>query len=429
MAGGDKLTARMPKPSLSVTIMLGLGAGLALGLAASATGSPLLRQIALGIEPAGAVWINLLRMCVIPLVAAALVSGVGSLGDPRRLGRVGLRTLAFVLSTILLAAATGLVLALLAAPIAPVSPEAAAAMRAAAAEGARDVAPQVGAVQGLRQFIIDLVPANPVRAAADGALLPLTIFSVLFGAAVGALAEAPRRAIIDFTDAVVAALIRLVGWGMLLAPVGVLCLAAPVAARLGWETLRGLAMFVVTIVVGTTLFAAVVYGLAAKLLAHVRVAPFARTITPGAAVAFTTVSSMAALPTMMDTALEDLRISKGVAGFVLPLAATLNRPGSAIYQMAAVVFVGALWNVTLGPGQIAAAFATCFLMTFSVAAMPSATVFTTAPVLLAAGLPVESIALLLGVDRIPDMFRTGLNGIAHQVAVAVVARAEGEPLS
>jgi Na+/H+-dicarboxylate symporter len=419
----------MPKPSLSVTILLGLLAGLALGLAASATGAPLLMRVALGVEPAGTIWINLLRMCVVPLVAAALVSGVGSLGDPRRLGRVGLRTFGFIFATILLAALTGLVLALLAAPIAPASPAAAAALRAAALQGSQDVAQQVGRVQGLREFILELVPANPVRSAADGALLPLTVFSVLLGAAVGALAEPSRRVILGFTDAVVAALIKLVGWGMLLAPLGVLCLAAPVAARLGWETLRGLAVFVVTIVAGTTLFALLVYGAAAKVLARVRVGPFARTIAPGAAVAFTTASSMAALPTMMDTALEDLHISKGVASFVLPLAATLNRPGSAIYQMAAVVFVGSLWNVTLGPGQIAAAFATCFLMTFSVAAMPSSTVFTTAPVLLAAGLPVESIALLLGVDRIPDMFRTGLNGIAHQTAVAVVARAEGETIA
>jgi Na+/H+-dicarboxylate symporter len=131
----------------------------------------------------------------------------------------------------------------------------------------------------------------------------------------------------------------------------------------------------------------------------------------------------------MDTALNRLGISNSVASFVLPLGATLNRPGSAIYQMAAVVTVASLYGVTLTPALMAAALATSFLMTFSVAAIPSATVFTTAPVLLAAGLPVEAIGLLLGVDRIPDMFRTGMHCVSHQTCAAVVARAEGEEIA
>jgi Na+/H+-dicarboxylate symporter len=216
---------------------------------------------------------------------------------------------------------------------------------------------------------------------------------------------------------------------MILAPIGVLCLVAAVTARVGWDTLRTLIVFVLAVVVGTTLFAVLGYAPAARMLARVRVLRFGRTITPGTTVAFTTASSMAALPTMMDTALRDLRISNPIASFVLPVSATLNRPGSAVYQMVAVVFVGSLYGIPLGPVDFATALATSLLMTFSVASVPSATVFTTAPVLLAVGLPVESLALLLGVDRIPDMFRTGLNAIGHQTAVAVVARAEGEEVA
>jgi Na+/H+-dicarboxylate symporter len=418
----------MHRPSLSLSILLGLTTGMALGLAAAAAGGPL-RAVATGVEPAGTVWINLIRMCVIPLVVTALVSGVGGLGDPRRLGPVGLRTLAFIVGGITLAALTGLAVALLLAPLAPVAAGSAAALRDTAVEGADAVVRQAAQVKGLRDFLLDLVPANPVRAATEGSLLPLTVFAVLFGAAVGALAEEPRRAVLAVTDAVLAAIIRLVEWAMVLAPVGVLCLVAPVVARLGWESLRSLAMFVVAVVLAAVLFGAVAYGLAMRVLVRLPVARFARTITPGTAVAFTTASSMAALPTMMDTALRNLRMSKGVASFVLPIAATLNRPGSAIYQMAAVVFMGSLYGVTLGPGQLAAAFATSLLMTFSVAAMPSATVFTTAPVLAAAGLPLESLALLLGVDRIPDMFRTALNAVGHQTVAAAVARSGGETLA
>ena len=412
----------MRRPSLSVSIAIGLVAGLALGL------SPW-KSLAIGVEPIGTIWMNLVRMCVIPLVFTALVSGVAAIGDPAKLGRVGAKTFGFIFGTIVLAGILGLILSLILIPLAPVTPENAAVMRAAAAANAQTVTEQAGKILGIRQFFIDLVPANPIKAAADGALLPLIVFSVLFGAAVGSLDDARRKPVVALMDSLVAAIIRLIGWSMLLAPLGVACLAAPVAARFGIETLRSLAIFVLTVMAGTTVFGFFVLLPLAKALAKVPMAPFGRAIMPGVAVAFTTTSSMAALPTMMDTALNKLKISNTISSFVLPLAATLNRPGSAIYQMAAVVTVASLYGVHLGPPQYAAALATSFMMTFSVAAIPSATVFTTAPVLLAVGLPVEAIALLLGVDRIPDMFRTGLHAAGHQVAAAVVARAEGEVIA
>lgn len=413
-------------PSLSLRITAGLLLGLAFGLYASVSGRPWLISVAVGIEPVGTVWINLIRMVVIPLVVAAIVSGVASLGDVRRLGRVGVRTLAFAFGTLLLAALLGLVLARLIVPLAPVSEEVAASLRGAAAASAADVTQQVQRIQGFRQFLIELVPANPVKAAADSALLPVIVFSVLFGAAAGSLEERSRTAVVGLADAMVAAFIKLVGWIMVLAPIGVLCLSAPVAARFGLEVLRSLAVFIVTIVAATTLFALLGYGAAARLLARVRLGPFAQAISPGVAVAFTTTSSMAALPTMIESAVEKLRISPAVASFVVPLAAALNRPGSAIYQTVAVVFVASLYGIPLSTTQLVIAVASSFLMTFSVAAVPSATVFTSAPVLLAVGLPVESIALLLGVDRVPDMFRTGLNAVGHQTCAAVIARGEGE---
>lgn len=419
----------MKLPSLSVRIALGLVIGLAFGLIASASGPGTLMSVAIGIEPAGTIWMNAVRMCVVPLVATALVAGVGGIGDVRTLGRVGARTFGFFGATVLAAGLIGLALALFTVRLAPVSPEVAAGLREVAAASAGEVVQQTQRIQGFRQFLLDLVPSNPIRSAADGALLPLIVFSLLFGAATGTLSEKPRRAILDLMDAAVAALIKLVGWVMELAPIGVLCLASAVAARFGLETLRSLAMFVLTVIVAVILAALLVYGPASRFLARVKAGPYARAITPGTAVAFTTASSMAALPTMMDSALNKLRISNSVASFVLPLGATLNRPGSAIYQIVATIFVASLYGLAIGPSQILAAMLTSLAMTFSVASIPSATVFTTAPVLAAAGLPVEAIGLLLGVDRIPDMFRTGLNAIGHQTATAVVARAEGEDLA
>ncbi len=419
----------MRRPSLSVQIGLGLLAGIVLGLAAASAGPGPLQRAVLALDVAGQFWLNLLRVCVVPLVVAALVSGVGGIGDIRRLGRVGTRTLAFVFGMLALAALSGLVVASLLVPLVPVSPETAAALRQGAAQGAGEVTEMARRVQGVRQFIVELVPANAVRAAADGALLPLTVFSVLFGAAAGTLDEPRRRALLGVFEAATVALIRLIHWVMVLAPIGVLCLVAAVTARIGWQTLQSLLVFIAAVMAGTVLFAFAAYAPAVRLLAGLRVPAFARTIAPGAIVGFTTTSSMAALPTMMDTALGPLRMSSGVASFVLPVAATLNRPGGAVYQMCAVVFVGSLYGVPLGPLALATAAVTSILMTFSIASIPSATVFTTAPVLLAVGLPVESIALLIGVDRIPDMFRTGLNCIGHQVTAAVVARGEGETLA
>ena len=419
----------MIKLSLSTRIAIGLVVGLGVGLAASATQSPLLLSIAIGSQPIGTIWMNMVRMCVIPLVFTALVSGVAAVGDVRKLGRVGARTLGLMFGTILLAGLFGLLLALLLVPLAPVSPESAAVLREAAAASAGEVTAQAQQVRGVMQFLLDLVPPNPVKAAADGALLPLIVFSVALGAAVGTLADETRLRVVGLMDALVAALIRLIGWIMELAPLGVACLAAPVAARFGWETIRSLGVFVITVVLGTTLFAIIAFGALMRWAARVKVAPFFRTISPGITVAFTTATSMAALPAMLDVALNKLKISKGVAGFVLPVGATLNRPGSAIYQMAAVVTVASLYGIQLSPAQYGAALVTSFLMTFSVAAIPSATVFTTAPVLLNAGLPVEALALLLGVDRIPDMFRTGLHAVSHQTIAAVVARREGEEIA
>jgi Na+/H+-dicarboxylate symporter len=412
--------------TLSTRIFAGLAAGLVAGVLASASGSARLISVVTAVEPAGTIWINLIRMVVIPLVVAALVSGVAAIGDPRRLGRLGVRTLAFYWGTVLIAALVGLLVAAVLVPLAPFSPEAAAALREQAASRADEIERTAQGVRGIGQWLLELVPTNPVKAAADGSLLPLIVFTVLFGAALGAADPRSRAAVVGLADAVLAALIRLIGWIMALAPIGVACLVAPVAARFGLEVLKSLAVFIVAVVGGTVLVALGVFGSAAKLMARVGPLEFTRAIAPGTTVGFTTASSLAALPAMMETATGKLRISPPVASFVLPLGAALNRPGTAVYHLVAVMFVASLYGVSLDAGRLVMAILSTFLMTFSVAAVPSATVFTLAPTLLAVGLPVEGIALLLGVDRVPDMFRTGLNCAGHQTAAAVVARLEGE---
>jgi len=420
-------TLKRPSPSLQIAV--GLLAGLGFGLTAAASRQPALLAIATGVEPIGTLWVNLIRMVVIPLVVGAVVGGVAGFGDAGRLGRLGVRTVALFLALGSAGILMGLALARLVLPFAPLSAEATATLRGAAAAGAAEVGRSVQQVPGFAQFLTGLVPANPVKAAADGALLPVILFSVLFGLAVARLDERRRQAITGLADAVVAAVVKMIGWFMVLAPLGVACLAAPVAARLGWEMLANLGAFVGVVVAGCVLFTVVVLGLVVRFMARLPLGRFATAAAPAYAVGFSTTSSMAALPAMMEVAVDDLRISAPVAGFVVPLAATLNRPASALYQAVAAVFVARLYGVPLGLAGYAALAATMLLLTLSVPAMPRSAVLSLAPALLAAGVPLEGIGLLVGVDQIPDMFRTATNVAGHVAAAAAIARGEGEALA
>jgi Na+/H+-dicarboxylate symporter len=332
------------------------------------------------------------------------------------------RAILFFLATGIVGIVMGLALARLALPLAPLSAEATAALRGAAAAGAAEVGRSVQQIPSFTQFLTSLVPANPVKAAADGALLPVIVFSVL-------LDDVRRAAVTGFADALVAAIVKMISWFMVAAPLGVACLAAPVAARLGWEMLASLGVLIGVVVAGCVLFTLVVYVPIVRFVVRLPLDRFAKAVAPAYAVGFSTTSSLAALPAMMEVTVEDLRISRPVASFVVPLAATLNRPASALYQAVAAVFVAQLYGVHLGLPQFTALAATMLMLTLSVPAMPRSAVLSLAPALLAVGAPMEGIGLLMGVDQIPDMFRTATNVTGHVTAAAVLARGEGEPLA
>ena len=365
-------------------------------------------------------------MVVLPLVVSAVIVGVAGLGGTARLGRLGARSVLVFLGLGLLGVLAGLLLGRIGLPLAPLSTEATTALRAAAASGQADFGEAARRLPGFGRFIVDLVPANPVQAAAEGALLPVIVFSVLFGAATATLPDETRSTITGLAEAALAAVIRLISWFMVLAPIGVACLVAPVAARLGWEMLASVGVFIGVLVVGYVSFTALVLAPVVRFVARVNVRRFVAVATPAYAVGFSTTSSMAALPALLDAAVRGLRISRPVASFVLPLAATLNRPGSGLYQAVAALFVAQLYGVSLSAPQLAVLAGTMLVMTLSVAAIPRGTVLSLAPALLAVGLPLDSIGLLIGVDQVPDMFRTATNVAGHLAATATVARGEGE---
>ena len=368
-------------------------------------------------------------MVVIPLVMAAVIGSVAGLGDAGRLGRLGGRALLIFLGTAVVGIVGGLALAAAVLPLAPLSAEATAALRSAATSHAADLGAPGQNFPGFIQFVTSIVPANPVKAAADGALLPVLTFSVLFGLAVAQVDAARRATLTDLADAIAAAIVKLIDWFMVVAPLGVACLAAPVAARLGWGMLASLGAFIGVVVAGCVLLTLLVLAPIVRFAARFPVGRFARTVAPSYALGFSTTSSMAALPAMLTAATDELRISPAVANFVIPLGATLNRPASALYQAVALVFVARLYGAPLGLPQLAAAAATMLLMTLSVPAMPRSAVLSLAPVLLSAGVPLDGIGLLLGIDQVPDMFRTATNVAGHVTAAAAIARGEGEPLT
>jgi DAACS family dicarboxylate/amino acid:cation (Na+ or H+) symporter len=394
---------------LHTAVAIGLVAGLALGLLASVSGSPVLTGVSLGIEPVGVAFVNLLKMVVIPLVAAVIFVGVGSLGDMKRLGQLGAITL------VLFAAITGIAVLLgmgVMKVILPMASEGA----ARAVTGASAEAP---ALPGMVDFLLSLIPTNPFQAAAEGALLPLIVFTVLLAAATGALPEKEREILLSLGNAVTTAFLKLVDWILLLAPVGVFALAAPVTARAGWAMLQALGAFILAVLLGLALLVALVYLPLVVFLGKRSPGEFLKATVNPLVIAASTASTAASVPAMLESAEEELELSRAVASFVIPLGAGIGRMGTAVFQGAGIVFLAWLFSVPLPVSGIGGAILATFIVSFTVAGIPSGGVVSMAPALGTVGIPLDGLGVLLGVDRIPDMARTALN-VAGILVVATV---------
>jgi proton glutamate symport protein len=405
--------------SLTVRVLIGLVAGLAVGFVVNA--SPDLRGVVPWIEPLGSIFINAIRMTVVPLVVASLIVGVAGAPDARAIGRVGWRALALFVVLVLAGAVFG---AIIAQPVLTrmIDPASTAAVR----EGASQLAgvAQEGArrLPTFAQWLIDLVPANPIRAAADGAMLPLIVFSLLFGVALLRLAAERRRSVIAFFEGVSDAMLVLVRWVLVLAPIGVFALAVPLAARMGLAAAGALIGFIVLVSGLSVAFMVLVLYPSTSVVGRVPLGAFARAIAPAQAVAFSSRSSLAALPAMIEAAETRLRFPPEISRFLLPLSASTFRAGSGVGLTVSVLFVARLYGVDLSVAQMVTVIATVLLTSFSVPGIPNGSIIAMVPVLAAAGIPVEGIGILLSIDTIPDMFRTTTNVTGHMTAAAILAR-------
>jgi proton glutamate symport protein len=411
--------------SLTVRVLLGLVAGLAVGFAVNA--SPPLRGIVPWIEPLGSIFINAIRMTVVPLVVASLVVGVAGASDARAIGRVGWRALVLFVALVLAGAVFG---AIVAEPILTrmIDPGTAGAIAGGASELAGSAQEGAQRLPTFAQWLIDLVPSNPIRAAADGAMLPLIVFSLLFGVALLRLDADRRRPIIGFFEGVADAMLVLVRWVLVLAPIGVFALAVPLAARMGLAAAGALAGFVILVSAMSVAFMALVLYPAASAIGRVPLGTFARAIAPSQAVAFSSRSSLAALPAMIEAAETRLGFPLEISRFLLPLSASTFRAGSGVGLTVSVLFVARLYGVDLSVAQIATVIATVLLTSFSVPGIPNGSIIAMVPILVAAGIPVEGIGILLSIDTIPDMFRTTTNVTGHMTAAAILSRSRSRAL-
>ena len=408
--------------SLALKVLVALAAGLAVGLLIASSGSPALANLVPVIEPVGTMWVAAIRMTIIPLVVSSLIVGVGGSDDPRSIGRLGARALIVFVTMIAVSTAFAMIVGPTMMAAVHIDPSAAAVMRESAARSSGAAMEGAKSLPGAAQWIVDLVPANPVKAAADGAMLPLILFSVVFGAALSQVVAERRAVFLRVVSGMQDASLLLVRAIISLAPIGVFALSVVVAAKLGIAAAGALAGYIVIVSSMMLIFTAVVLYPAAVMIGGVPLRTFARAALPAQVLAFSSRSSLACLPAMLDPVRERLGMPVAVSSFVFPLTVTLLRCGGAIAQVMGALFVAKLYGVPIGAAQFAAIGLTTIVTTFSIPGIPGGSIIMIVPVLLAAGVPAEGVGLLLGIDTIPDMFRTVANVTGDLVAAVIVSR-------
>ncbi len=408
--------------SFTLRVLTGLVLGLVIGIGVSLTTAPWAQHIPVAIEPVGILFINAIRMTVIPLVVASLVVGVAGTRDARTVGRLGVRSLVLFVVALFAAAIFAAVVSYPLLTQLDIDPAVANNLRAAAARSAQENAPALTQSPTAAQWIRDLLPANVFKAAADGAMLPLILFAILLGVAITRVEGERGEAVLRVFDGIAEAMLVLVRWVLALAPIGVFALAVPLGARMGIAAAGALIYYVALLSFVSVAFMVIVIYPGAVIIGRVPLGRFTRAAAPSQAVAFSSRSSLAALPATFEGARDGLGLPEEIVSFFLPLAASMFRVGGAIAQVVGVLFIARLYGVPLEPSALATIIVIIVLTTFSIPGIPAGAIIVMTPVLYAANVPVEGIGVLLGVDTIPDMFRTTANVTGWLGGGAILAR-------
>jgi Na+/H+-dicarboxylate symporter len=374
----------------------------------------------------GTIFINMLKMVVVPLISASIITGVASLGSGRDLGRLGIKTLAFYILTTLLAVLTALTLVNVVKP-GIVNGEPARALLAleAQAESVRETVKE-HASTGVVDTLMSAVPANIIEAAAGNKLLGVMFFSILFGFFLARIELPFRQTVMDFWQGMFQVMMRITGFVMSLAPFGVFGLTARVVAKSGVHAAGPILAFGACVVAGIIFYAIVVIPLLLRLIGVARPYRLFSAMSPALVTAFSTASSAATLPTSLECLEKRARVSERIASFVMPLGTSINHVGSALYECAGAMFIAQAYGLNLTFGAQFTVVTLALITSMGVAGIPAASLVAIAVILTAVGLPPEGVGVLLVLDRLLDMLRTSLNVFADAACSVIVARLEGE---
>lgn len=411
----DPVDAGLPWNALKIhnRVALGLVAGVAVGWAIGPAAGVL--------EPLGTIFVRAIRMLIVPLVASSLVMAIAGLPGRAALGRLGARAFGFLIVSLFLALSIGIGVGLTLAPGAGLTAE----LRDALMQGQElpEVDPDAPR-PSVVDILVDIVPANPVRAAVDGNVLQVLFVSILFGLAASSLPEDRRKPVVDVARSVAEVLFKLVGWILELAPFGIFGLMAAVVGRSGVSVLWTLAAYVGVVLLGLVVHIVLVYGSVLAFVVKANLKKFVEAARPPLLITFATCSTAAALPVSMQTMQKELGLPSRVTSFVLPLGAAIGRDGSAIYQAISVLFVAQVYGVSLGPSELVTLIVTAMLSSLAVASVPAASFVNLAILLAALGIPLEGAALVFGVERPLDMVRSATNLVGHLVNASFVGAGE-----
>ena len=405
------------KRSLTTKIFIGLILGLIAGIIVYQLPAGTFKDDVLinGIfQLVGQVFLRGIMMMVVPLVFISLVNGAASMGDVKKLGRVGVRTILFYLITTALAVSIALALGYFLKPGTGLDLEA-----------IEQVETTVSEKTPLVQILYEMIPKNPIAAMSEGNMLQIIVFAIITGIGLSALGD-KAKTIIQIFEQLNELVMKMVGYVMLIAPIGVFGLIAKTFATVGYSALVPLLKYVATVYIGLIIHAGLVYSGMLKGFTGLSPKKFYKKFAPAMSVAFSTASSNATVPINLEITEKKLGVSKNIAAFTIPLGATINMDGTAIMQGVATFFIAQVYGIPLGIGGILTVVLTATLASIGTAGVPGAGAIMLSMVLQSVGLPIEGVGLIMGIDRLVDMGRTTVNITGDSVCTIIVAKKEGE---
>ena len=396
-----------------------LAAGLLIGVIILRSGSEAGLAAARFIEPIGTMWVNAIRMTVIPLIVSSLIVAISGAG-PGMARQLGARAITVFFGLLIMAAIITGIGAPLVFEYLTIDPEASRAIRASATPVSVPEMPSIAS------WFVSLIPANPIKAAADGAMLPLLVATLAFGLAIGTLETTVRQPVIDFFAGIAAASSIIVRWILVIAPLGVFSLALALATRVGAGIFGAVGFYLAAhsafcVIVTIALYVVILLSKRASLRT------FARAALPAQVVAASTRASVAALPANLTAADEILKLPRAVSAFTLPVAVSLLRLNQPVSWLVMALFAARLYGVPLAGTTMLAIVVTSVVVSFSVPGIPSGSLFVVAPFFASYGIPVEAIGVLIALDVIPDFFKTPLNVTGHLAATILIVPPEKSP--